>query len=71
MATNKDLILTVRREGDDALITITDDDEFEFADFMLATEWLMHHTAKLSGAGFERALELLADGAMTYRRQGA
>lgn len=41
---------------------------FEF--WMIATEYLMALTARKSGAGFEKALENLVQGAMTYKEAG-
>lgn len=40
-------------------------DGFQY--WMVATEYLLYLTASKSGAGFEKALELLVQGAMTYR----
>lgn len=40
----------------------------DFIHLMCAAEFLMHVAATESGAGYERALEMLAQGAMTYRR---
>jgi hypothetical protein len=44
------------------------DGEPEFSEWMTAAEFLLHLVATKSGAGFERAIELIADGAMTYRK---
>ncbi len=41
------------------------DAPFEF--WMMACEYFMHKTAQKSGAGYERAMELLMKGAMTYK----
>lgn len=38
-----------------------------FVDLMMATEFMIYKTAQQSEAGFEKAMELLCKGAMTYR----
>jgi len=38
---------------------------FEF--WMCACEYMLHKTAQKSNAGYEKALELLCKGAMTYK----
>lgn len=40
---------------------------FPFAELMVITEYLMHLTAQRSEAGYEKALDLLREGAMTYK----
>ncbi len=45
------------KEGHDA--------PFEF--WMIACEYLLHKTCQKSSAGYERAMELVNKGAMTYR----
>ncbi len=40
----------------------------EFLIMMMAAEFLMNVVAQQSPAGYEKALELLAEGAMTYRK---
>ncbi len=65
-----EILLRVLRspDGDEARVEIqTDRKDVNFEDFMCATEFLLTTTAKMSGAGYERALELLQKGAMTYR----
>ena len=43
------------------------DDGYDFKDMMCACEFLLHKTAQLSNAGYEKALDLLCKGAMTYK----
>jgi len=43
------------------------EDETEFIDWMMAAEYLLFKTAQISKAGFEKAMELLCEGAMTYK----
>lgn len=38
---------------------------FDF--YMMACEYLLHKTAQKSAAGYEKAMELLVKGAMTYK----
>lgn len=37
---------------------------------MMATEFMIYKTAQNSNAGFEKAMELLCKGAMTYKNKG-
>ena len=46
-------------------ISVTDDKEF--IDWMMACSFLLHKTAQLSEAGYEKAQELLCKGAMDYK----
>jgi hypothetical protein len=46
------------------------EDEPPFAFWMALSEYLIAITAKKSNAGFEKALELLVQGAMTYKDTG-
>ena len=39
----------------------------DFGYWMTACEYFLHKTAQLSPAGYEKALELLCKGAMTWR----
>lgn len=48
-------------------VTIEHDEECPFEFWMCACEYLLHQTARRSAAGFERALELLCQGAMNYK----
>lgn len=43
------------------------DDDAEFIDWMMACEFLLNKTAQLSPAGYEKAIELLFKGSMTYK----
>ena len=53
-----------------AIITQAGED-LDFATLMCATEYLMHVTAERSGAGYDRALDLLVEGARTWsHKQG-
>lgn len=45
----------------------TDETITEFIDWMMATEFMIYKTAQKSKAGFEKAMELLCKGAMTYK----
>ena len=55
-------------DGDEARVEVqADREDVDFEDLMCATEYLIATTAKRSQAGYERALELLQEGAMTYR----
>lgn len=54
-------------DGEEARVEVqADRDDVDFEDLMCATEFLIATTAKKSEAGYERALELLQEGAMTY-----
>ena len=44
-----------------------DQDELEFGYWMAACEYFLHKTAQKSPAGYEKAMELLIKGAMTWR----
>jgi len=44
-----------------------DQDKPEFGYWMAACEYFLHKTAQRSSAGYEKALELLIKGAMTWR----
>ena len=41
--------------------------EYPFHLWMLACEFMLHRTAQMSAAGYERAMELLFEGAKTFR----
>lgn len=57
-----------RPDGEEVRVEIqADPEKVDFEDLMCATEFLIATTAKQSDAGYERALELLQHGAMTYR----
>lgn len=43
-------------------------DGTDFGIVMMAAEFMMHLAAQKSEAGYEKALELLTQGAMTYKR---
>jgi hypothetical protein len=45
------------------VIIENNEDETEFFDWMMATEYLIFKTAQKSKAGFEKAMELLCKGA--------
>lgn len=49
-----------------AIISVND---CPFIFWMCACEYLMHKTAQKSNAGYEKAMELLVKGAMTYKDQ--
>jgi hypothetical protein len=48
-------------------VTIEAPEKVEFMVWMMACEFLLHKTAQKSFAGYERALDLLQKGAMTYK----
>ena len=48
-------------------VSIEHDEGCPFKFWMSACEYLLHQTARRSSAGFERALELLCQGAMNYK----
>ena len=52
-----------------ARVTISADSitENNFRFWICACEYFLHKTAQKSNAGYERAMELLCQGAMTYR----
>ena len=63
-------ILVFDKPGEDkarVVIGVNDDVKTEFAAWMCACEYFLHKTAQKSGAGYEKALELLCQGAMTYK----
>ena len=53
----------------EVIIATTDGEALEFATLMCATEYLMHLTAERSGAGYDRALDLLLEGARMWSHQ--
>lgn len=64
------LIAVDELEDGKAKVTITpdkDDVDDDFYFWMCACEYLLHLTAQKSRAGYEKALELLCKGAMTYK----
>jgi len=50
-------------------VTIEHEEDCPFKFWMAACEYLLHQVARRSSAGFERALELLCQGAMNYRNE--
>lgn len=57
----------IRTEPENHRVDIQVGDDVEFIDWMMACEFLMTKTAQLSSAGYEKALELLCKGSMTYK----
>ena len=55
--------------GEVAIGTEVGRPEPEFGYWMMACEYLMHVVAQKSNAGYERAMELLMKGAMTYEHK--
>jgi len=51
------------------VIAIDNEANEDFSVWMCACEYLLHKTAQKSKAGYEKALELLRKGAMTYKDQ--
>ena len=62
------VIHTKTRPKGQVMVEVELPDKADFGDVMCACEYLMCVVAAKSHAGFERALELLCQGAMTYRR---
>ena len=56
-------------EKDGAECHVEPSDDEDFAAWMCATEYMMHLTATKSGAGYERAMELLFQGAMEWQHK--
>ena len=55
----------------EVIIATKNGEEMDFSTMMCATEYLMHVTAQQSNVGYERALELLVEGAKTWRSERA
>lgn len=55
--------------GEVAIGTEDDRPEPEFGYWMMACEYLMHVVAQKSNAGYEKAMELLMKGAMSYEHK--
>lgn len=51
------------------LVRVYFDEEPEFASWMMATEYMMCLTASKSNLGFEKCMELLMEGACTYKSE--
>lgn len=49
------------------LVEISVDKDIDFVNWMMACEFLIQKTAQKSRAGYEKALELLCQGSMSYR----
>lgn len=49
-------------------VKISVDDDIEFINWMMACEFFLQKTAQRSDAGYERALELLCKGSMSYKK---
>ncbi len=56
---------TIRVMG--KLVTIEASEGAEFKHWMMACEFLLHKTAQMSNAGYEKATELLCGGSTTYK----
>lgn len=66
------ILITIDRDDSQAEVTIRyrsspDKREADFRCWLAACEYLMHKTAQKSSAGYEKAMELLVKGAMTWR----
>lgn len=57
----------IRTDPENCFVDIQIGEVAGFIDWMMACEFLMHKTAQLSSAGYEKALELLCEGAMDYK----
>ncbi len=68
------IVIEIRDAADDdILVSISWPegwDEPEFSQWMAAAEYLLSVVASRSPAGYEKALDLLRKGAMTYRNLG-
>lgn len=64
------IVKVIRLDGDKGRVEVDIPEGTDFGDVMMAAEFLTHIVAQQSGAGYEKALELLAQGAMTYRPPG-
>ena len=53
----------------EVVIATQSGEDLDFSTLMCATEYLMHITAERSGAGYERALDLLVGGAKSWSHQ--
>jgi len=62
----EEFVIRVEYIPNKAKVTI-DVNECPFSFWMCACEYLLHKTAQKSEAGYEKALELLCKGAMTYK----
>ena len=60
-------VLTIQTNTENAKVEIIASSDADFSDWMMACEFLLQKTAQLSNAGYERAIELLVKGSMTYR----
>lgn len=66
-----EIVIRVFHRRDEVRVEIeADPEKVRFEDLMCATEFLIATTARQSDAGFEKALELLQNGAMTYTGGG-
>ena len=62
------ITVTPGNSWNDAEVVIQAETE-EFGYWMCASEYLIHLTAQKSPAGYEKALELITGGAMTWRHK--
>ena len=51
----------------DNRVTIESPEDAKFGHWMVACEYLLHKTAQMSAAGYEKATELLCSGSTTYK----
>ena len=64
------IVVTPDEQWDRGEVAIgVDDPEPEFGYWMMACEYLMHVVAQKSSAGYEKAMELLMKGAMSYEHK--
>ncbi len=66
------IIVTPDEQWDRGEVAIGTEDglpEPEFGYWMMACEYLMHIVAQKSNAGYEKAMELLMQGAMSYEHK--
>ncbi len=66
----KIVIHVERLSGSKGRVDVLIPDGTEFGDIMMAAEFMTHLVAQKSMAGYEKALELITKGAMTYKREG-
>ena len=65
--TQHTIIFTITEQpGADLAVSLDIGQDVPFRDLLIMTEWMIAVTARKSEAGVERAVELLASGALTY-----
>lgn len=62
------VVTTYEQDGKGMVEVEMDTEPCPFVHLMMAAEYLGHLAAQQSNAGYERALELIVQGAMQYRK---